>query len=71
MKKDSLAETVCSLDAGELSPEPAIFVVFGATGDLARRKIFPALFDLFEGKILPEATRIIGFARRPLGTEQF
>lgn len=48
-----------------------IIVVFGASGDLARKKTFPALFGLFrEGYLLP-STRIIGYARTPLTDEQF
>ncbi len=41
---------------------PTIFVIFGATGDLARRKLLPALFDLYVQKRLPATFRIIGFA---------
>lgn len=44
--------------------EPISFVIFGATGDLARRKLIPALYALFrEGSLDPNFT-IIGFARR-------
>ena len=39
-----------------------IFVLFGATGDLARRKLLPALFRLFNGGALPERFGIVGFA---------
>lgn len=58
--------TFCRLDSGEFSPEDAFFVVFGATGDLSHRKIFPALFDLFVENILPENLVVIAFARKPL-----
>jgi len=62
---------VCSMDERGYQPESALFVVFGATGDLSRRKIFPALFDLHAGKILPPAFRMVGFARRPLDEPAF
>jgi len=62
---------VCSLDSGGFSPEAAVFVVFGATGDLSHRKIFPALFDLFLGGILPEELLMIGFARKDLDHKKF
>ncbi|MCE1195251.1 glucose-6-phosphate dehydrogenase [bacterium] len=62
---------ICNLEDRALSPEPAVFVVFGATGDLAHRKIFPALYDLFAGGLLPEGLAIVGFARRPYADEAF
>lgn len=40
------------------------FVLFGATGDLAKKKVLPALFSLFESKLLPEGFSIIAFSRR-------
>ncbi len=42
---------------------PLRIVVIGATGDLAQRKIFPALFGLFRRHMLPPDTRIVGLAR--------
>ncbi|MFC5402999.1 glucose-6-phosphate dehydrogenase [Cohnella soli] len=49
----------------------AIYFIFGATGDLARRKLFPALYSLYvEGK-LGERFAIVGLARRPRTDEQF
>jgi glucose-6-phosphate 1-dehydrogenase len=62
---------ICNLEDKAFAPEPAVFVVFGATGDLARRKIFPALYDLFSGGILPASLVIVGFARRPYTDEAF
>ena len=45
------------------SPEPCIFIVFGATGDLMRRKLIPALYRLALDKLLPDSCRILGVAR--------
>ncbi len=42
---------------------PATFIVYGASGDLARRKLFPALFTLFREGYIDEL-KIVGFARR-------
>ncbi|MBI3070199.1 MAG: glucose-6-phosphate dehydrogenase [Candidatus Levybacteria bacterium] len=50
---------------------PFIMVVFGGTGDLARNKLFPALFSLYKQKKLPEQFFIVGFARRDLNDEKF
>ncbi|MGB3147073.1 MAG: glucose-6-phosphate dehydrogenase [Paracoccaceae bacterium] len=46
-------------------------VIFGATGDLARRKIIPSLFRRFVAGQLPEAARIIGAARSEISSEEF
>ncbi|MCR4323303.1 MAG: glucose-6-phosphate dehydrogenase [Candidatus Azambacteria bacterium] len=43
---------------------PTIFVIFGATGDLARRKIFPALFELKKKGMLPDRFALVAFSRR-------
>ncbi len=50
---------------------PCAFVIFGATGDLTRRKLVPALYSLFLQGLLPTSTAIIGFARRPWTDGQF
>jgi glucose-6-phosphate 1-dehydrogenase len=42
--------------------EPCTFVLFGATGDLSRRKLLPALFRLYVEKMLPENFAVVGFA---------
>jgi len=50
-------------------PEPTILVIFGASGDLTKRKLLPALFHLEQNGLLPEEFAIVGVARRPLGGE--
>ncbi|KYG29554.1 glucose-6-phosphate dehydrogenase [Alkalihalobacillus trypoxylicola] len=47
------------------------FILFGATGDLARRKIFPALFNLYRNQKLPKAFSIIGIGKEELSNKQF
>jgi glucose-6-phosphate 1-dehydrogenase len=51
--------------------EPHVLVIFGASGDLAHRKILPALAQLAKHGQLPNAWTVIGIARRPLGDEGF
>ena len=51
-------------------PEPCIFVVFGASEDLTKRKLLPALFHLRQAGLLPEEFAVVGVARRNL-TETF
>jgi len=50
---------------------PTILVIFGATGDLAQRKLLPALFDLYEKEYLPTTFRIVGFSRGARTREEF
>jgi glucose-6-phosphate 1-dehydrogenase len=52
-------------------PDDHVIVLFGATGDLARRKLLPGLFRLFVAGLLPDRFRIVGSARRALTGEQF
>ena len=47
---------------GHARPDPHVIVLFGATGDLAKRKLLPGLHHLFRAGLLPEQFRIIGSA---------
>lgn len=48
-----------------------IIVVFGASGDLAKKMTFPSLFALFKDGYLPKETKIVGYARSDLSREDF
>ncbi len=48
-----------------------MFVIFGASGDLTRRKLFPALYALAYRKMLPERFAVLGSARSPMSSEEF
>jgi glucose-6-phosphate 1-dehydrogenase len=48
-----------------------MFVLFGATGDLAKRKIYPALFQLFINQKLPPNFSVIGLGRKEVSHESF
>ncbi len=50
---------------------PTILAAFGATGDLMRRKVIPALYHLFEKQALPTMFCVVGFSRRDLTDETF
>jgi glucose-6-phosphate 1-dehydrogenase len=52
-------------------PEPCALVVFGITGDLARKKLLPAVYDLANRGLLPTNFALLGFARRDWGDEEF
>src|SRR2546430_14085015 len=49
--------------------EPAIIVIFGITGDLAQRKLLPALYHLLKDKLLHEHTVIMGVSRRDINID--
>lgn len=51
--------------------EPTTFVLFGATGDLAKRKIYPALYNLYLDGKLPEPFSVVGLGRREWTDEFF
>ncbi|TFE65809.1 glucose-6-phosphate dehydrogenase [Methylacidiphilum sp. Yel] len=51
--------------------DPTAVVIFGATGDLTKRKIIPAFYHLRKHGRLPDHFVIVGFARRPYGEKEF
>ncbi|MEI6276395.1 MAG: glucose-6-phosphate dehydrogenase [Prolixibacteraceae bacterium] len=52
-------------------PEPHILVIFGASGDLTKRKLIPALFELYQQKFLPEKFAVLGVSRTELSDQGF
>ncbi len=52
--------------SGERIPDPCVVVIFGASGDLTKRKLLPALFHLEQSGLLPEKFAVVGVARRDL-----
>jgi glucose-6-phosphate 1-dehydrogenase len=55
----------------EPTPGPSALVIFGASGDLTRRKLLPAVYQLSRGQRLPAQFAVIGVARTPLSDEDF
>jgi glucose-6-phosphate 1-dehydrogenase len=53
------------------TPEPCVLVIFGASGDLTRRKLFPALYSLALRRLLPEKFAVIGVARSEESDDEF
>jgi glucose-6-phosphate 1-dehydrogenase len=53
------------------TPDPNVMVIFGATGDLTRRKLIPALYNLHASRLLPAGFSAVGFARRDWTSESF
>jgi glucose-6-phosphate 1-dehydrogenase len=50
---------------------PCTMVLFGAGGDLTKRKLIPAIYNLANGKLLPEKFAIVGLSTKPLSNEEF
>ncbi len=55
----------------ERIPDACVFVIFGASGDLTRRKLVPALYNLAASRLLPPGMSIVGFALTETTEEQF
>jgi glucose-6-phosphate 1-dehydrogenase len=69
----ALAEAPNALTTGleRLPVAPTTLVIFGATGDLARRKLLPALYNLAHDGALPERFHLVGIARREKAHEDY
>ncbi|WP_067527128.1 glucose-6-phosphate dehydrogenase [Nocardia uniformis] len=50
---------------------PCSMVIFGVTGDLSRRKLLPAIYDLANRGLLPPGFALVGFARRDMSDAEF
>ncbi|MGF7046215.1 glucose-6-phosphate 1-dehydrogenase [Paenibacillus sp. DS2015] len=60
-----------NLNLEQLQTPGAVFFLFGATGDLARRKLFPAIYSLYREGKLSEDFAVIGVARRERSQDEF
>ncbi len=55
----------------ERMPDPCTLVLFGGTGDLAHRKVIPALYQLWRTHLLPHEFMLLAIGRRPYSNESF
>lgn len=60
------ADKAAAARSNERTPDPCIVVIFGASGDLTKRKLLPALYHLQQANLLPKEFAVLGVARRPL-----
>lgn len=51
--------------------DPCLIVIFGASGDLTRRKLIPALYDLYRKQMMPERFAVLGVSRSEFTDEAF
>src|SRR6478672_7295818 len=56
---------------GPKTSDPCVMVIFGATGDLTKRKLLPALYNLAKEDFLPHKFAIIGVGRQEMSSEEF
>jgi glucose-6-phosphate 1-dehydrogenase len=69
---DRLADAAGSSSDYERGPiSPATIVIFGGAGDLARRKLLPALYNLYVDDLLPARFAVVGVGRKPLGDADY
>jgi glucose-6-phosphate 1-dehydrogenase len=52
-------------------PDPQAIVIFGASGDLTKRKLLPALFHLYCEGLLPHGFAVVGYARTKMSDDEF
>src|SRR5579864_7771155 len=69
---NDIADTVALAPRSSVAvADPCTIVIFGASGDLTRRKLIPALFELAACRSLARRFAIIGFARSPMSDAAF
>jgi glucose-6-phosphate 1-dehydrogenase len=51
--------------------DPCVMIIFGATGDLTKRKLFPALYNLAKDDFLPHSFAVIGVGRQEMTSDEF
>jgi glucose-6-phosphate 1-dehydrogenase len=57
--------------AAPATPDDCVIVIFGGSGDLARRKLLPGLFHLHQAGLMPAEFRIVGCSRNELADDEF
>src|SRR6058998_3937680 len=50
---------------------PCLMMIFGAAGDLTKRKLIPAIYNLAKAQLLPKVFAVVGIARNEMTTEVF
>ena len=55
----------------ERTAAPCVIVIFGASGDLTKRKLIPALYRLVQERLLPAEFAIVGLSRSPMSHDDF
>ncbi|MBI4473665.1 MAG: glucose-6-phosphate dehydrogenase [Acidobacteria bacterium] len=67
----SMTQTVKTPEPTREPAGPCVMVIFGASGDLTKRKLIPAIYNLAKARLLPKEFAVVGIARNELTTEAF
>src|SRR4051812_34842789 len=67
----ALAERLAEGEARPVAPDPVTIVIFGGAGDLAHRKLLPALYNLHLDGLLPPRLAVVGVGRKDMSDEQY
>src|ERR1700733_4878712 len=70
METDTTLALAGERSAGDPA-DPCTMVIFGASGDLTKRKLIPALYNLAKDNLLSREFALVGFARPEMSSEQF
>ncbi len=54
-----------------MAAPPCALVIFGASGDLAKRKLIPAIYEMARERLLPEKFVLVGYSRSPMSDDQY
>lgn len=60
-----------AVNRNQLENFPTILIIFGATGDLMERKLFPAIFNLYQSGFLPKLFQVVGFAKENFTEDEY
>ena len=71
MNPNPIGQSCKNRNCMENVPDGCSLVIFGASGDLANRKLLPSLFRLFQKDLLPDNFSVVGCARTPMDDEGF
>ncbi len=69
--KNPVAAFVAEKAPGAVVPPPCLLIIFGASGDLTKRKLVPALYGLFRERLLPPEFAVLGFSRTRYADGEF
>ena len=69
--RETASHDPLTVGLAEKRPQPCSLVILGGGGDLAKRKLLPALFNLALDDVLPRPFVVFGFGRRALSDEDY
>ncbi|KAG4304933.1 hypothetical protein PORY_001608 [Pneumocystis oryctolagi] len=68
---ESILRVFNEFDLRTKTEENITFIIFGASGDLANKKILPALFELYQNDLIPRKIHIVGYSRTKMSNQEF